>query len=244
MTAFPSLSVFFPAFNDAPVLPGLLGTTFAVLEAHVADFEVIVVNDGSADETGEVLASLRELHGPRLRIVTHERNRGYGAALRSGFEHASKDYVFYTDGDGQYDLRDLPLLLDRVGGSQGWVNGYKIVRHDPPYRLVIGGLYRRLVRALFGLQLHDIDCDFRLIRRDLVNQLRFTSTSGTICVEMVRGLERLGVRAVEVGVQHSRRMFGKSQFFRPLPLVRTLVQLLGLYWRLVVRGGGNASAPK
>lgn len=232
-----SLSVFFPAFNDAPVLPALLRSTFEVLAAHATKFEVIVVNDGSRDETGAVLAQLREELGPRLRIVTHASNRGYGGALRSGFAHATGDYVFYTDGDGQYDIHDLPLLLSLVQSSGGWVNGFKIVRCDPPYRLYIGAAYRRLVRLLFGLHLHDIDCDFRLIRRDLVAQLQFTSTSGTICVELVRGLERLGVRGIEVGVHHARRMHGKSQFFRPLPLLQTLAQLLSLYWRLVVRGG-------
>jgi glycosyltransferase involved in cell wall biosynthesis len=230
------LSVFFPAFNDAPVLPSLIDTTMEMLAANTAEFEVIVVNDGSRDDTAAVLARLSAKHGPRLRIVTHETNRGYGGALRSGFEQAAGDWVFYTDGDGQYDIRDLPLLLGRVGESQGWVNGFKIVRHDPAYRLVIGGLYRRLVRFLFGLRLHDIDCDFRLMRRDLVSRLELTSTSGTICVELVRGLERQGARAIEVGVHHARRMHGKSQFFRPLPLMQTMAQLLALYWRLVLRG--------
>jgi len=229
-----SLSVFFPAFNDAPVLPSLIQSTFTVLEAHVAEFEVIVVNDGSADDTTEVLENLRKEYGPRLRIVTHELNRGYGAALRSGFEHATGEYVFYTDGDGQYDVRDLPLLLDEVGQSGGWVNGFKSVRHDPAYRLLIGEVYRRIVRLLFGLHLHDIDCDFRLIRRDLLGRCSLTSTSGTICVELVRGLEHQGVRAVEVGVRHYRRTHGKSQFFRPRPLLETLYQLLALFRRLAL----------
>jgi glycosyltransferase involved in cell wall biosynthesis len=232
-----SLTVFFPAFNDAESLPALLRGAFEVLAVHATTYEVIVVNDGSHDDTGTVLERLREELGPRLRIVTHAVNRGYGGALRSGFAHATGDYVFYTDGDAQYDIRDLPQLLALAEGSAGWVNGYKLVRHDPPYRLIIGDLYRRVVRLFFGLRLHDIDCDFRLIRRDLVAQLELASTSGTICVELVRGLELLGVYAVEVGVHHARRMHGKSQFFRPLPLLQTLAQLLSLYWRLVVRGG-------
>src|ERR1039458_5230783 len=96
---FASLSVFFPAYNDAPSLPGLVARTFAVLAAHVADYEVIVVNDGSADATPSVLEALRRQYGPRLRVVTHPRNRGYGGALRSGFEAATKEFVFYTDGE-------------------------------------------------------------------------------------------------------------------------------------------------
>ena len=240
MKSFPhSLTVFFPAYNDARTLPSLIESTFEVLNVHATDSEVIVVNDGSRDDTPAVLEALCVQYGPRLRIVTHESNRGYGGALRSGFAHATGEYVFYTDGDGQYDVRDLPLLLTRAAQANGWMNGFKIVRHDPRYRLFIGGVYRRLVRALFGLHLHDIDCDFRLIRRDLVGRIPFTSTSGTICVELVRGLESQGVRAVEVGVHHSRRVHGSSQFFRPIPLLQTFVQLLALYWRLVVRGGGR-----
>jgi glycosyltransferase involved in cell wall biosynthesis len=231
-----SLSVFFPAFNDAPVLPSLVQSTFTVLEAHATEFEVIVINDGSRDDTAAVLKSLEQRYGNRLRVVTHQSNRGYGAALRSGFAHATGEYVFYTDGDGQYDVRDIPLLLERAGRSQGWVNGFKSVRQDPPYRLLIGAVYRRFVRLLFDLHLHDIDCDFRLIRRDLLVQCTLTSTSGTICVELVRGLEHQGVRAVEVGVRHYRRTHGRSQFFRPLPLLRTLYQLLSLYRRLMVPG--------
>ena len=119
------LSVFFPAYNDAPSLPALIDKTFAVLDQHVRDFEVIVVNDGSADETGAVLEALRIAHGPRLRIITHPENRGYGGALRTGFAAASKDFVFYTDGDGQYDVGELPSLLDAVWPDAGLINGYK-----------------------------------------------------------------------------------------------------------------------
>ncbi len=116
---YPSLSAFFPAYNDAPSLPSLISTTFAVLEEHVEDYEVIVVNDGSRDGTGRVLEHLRALHGPRLRVITHPQNRGYGAALRSGFAAARKQLVFYTDGDGQYDVRELPALLAQLGRTRG-----------------------------------------------------------------------------------------------------------------------------
>jgi len=123
---FPSPSVFFPAYNDAPSLPGLLAKTFAVLEVHVMDYEVIVVNDGSHDDTGAVLEKLRGEYGERLRVVTHPQNRGYGGALRSGFEAARKEFVFYTDGDSQYDVGELPRLLALVGPDTGLVNGFKL----------------------------------------------------------------------------------------------------------------------
>ncbi len=231
---FPSLSVFFPAYNDAPSLPGLIEKTFAVLKQHVADYEVIVVNDGSYDNTGEVLQQLNMQYGPLLRIVTHEQNRGYGGALRSGFAAAKKDFVFYTDGDGQYDVGELPKLLALASPSTGLVNGYKLERHDPAHRIWIGNLYNFCARLLFRIRIRDIDCDYRLIRRDLVDKLRLTSTSGTICVELVRKLELSGCEVKEVGVHHYARLHGRSQFFRVKSLAVTFGQLLRLWVRLVV----------
>lgn len=231
---FPSLSVFFPAYNDAPSLPALIEKTFATLRQHVDDYEVIVVNDGSHDETGLVLLQLQKRFGPRMRILTHPENRGYGGALRSGFAAASKEYVFYTDGDGQYDIGELPLLLKQVRNGVGLVNGYKLERNDPWHRIWIGKTYNALARALFQIRIRDIDCDFRLIRRDLMEHLKLTSTSGTICVELVRKLELSGCDVEEVGVHHYPRLHGRSQFFRVKSLATTFGQLIRLYVRLVL----------
>jgi len=232
---FPSLSVFFPAYNDAPSLPKLIGDTFAALEEHVADYEVIVVNDGSADNTGEVLEELRQRYAPRMRVITHAQNRGYGGALRSGFAAATRDWVFYTDGDGQYDVRELPLLLALAAPGTGLVNGYKLERHDPWHRIWIGNVYNFCARLLFRIRIRDIDCDFRLIQRTRLEKLELTSTSGTICVELVRKLETSGCKVAEVGVHHYPRLHGRSQFFRVRSLADTFLQLLRLYVRLVVR---------
>ena len=231
---FPSLSVFFPAYNDAPSLPGLLRKTFATLEPHVADYEVIVVDDGSRDGTGQVLEQLRREYSPWLRVVTHAHNRGYGGALRSGFAAAQKEFVFYTDGDGQYDVGELPRLLELVGPATGLVNGYKLERHDPRHRVWIGTVYNFCARLLFRIRIRDIDCDYRLIRRALLAKIRLTSTSGTICVELVRKLELSGCQVVEVGVHHYPRLHGRSQFFRIRSLAVTLLQLLRLWVRLVI----------
>ncbi len=231
---FPSLSVFFPAYNDAPSLPGLVRKTFATLEPHVADYEVIVVDDGSRDGTGDVLEQLRREYSPWLRVVTHAHNRGYGGALRSGFAAAQKEFVFYTDGDGQYDVGELPRLLDLVGPATGLVNGYKLERHDPRHRVWIGNVYNFCARLLFRIRIRDIDCDYRLIRRALLAKIRLTSTSGTICVELVRKLELSGCQVVEVGVHHYPRLHGRSQFFRIRSLAVTLLQLVRLWIRLVI----------
>jgi glycosyltransferase involved in cell wall biosynthesis len=231
---FPSLSVFFPAYNDAPSLPGLLAKTFAALEAHVVDYEVIVVNDGSCDDTAAVLEQLRSQYSPHLRVVTHPRNRGYGGALRSGFEAATKEFVFYTDGDSQYDVSELPRLLELVGPNTGLVNGYKLERHDPAHRVWIGKAYNFCARLLFRIRIRDIDCDYRLIRRALLERIHLTSTSGTICVELVRKLEMTGCGVVETGVRHYPRLYGKSQFFRLRSLATTLHELARLWVRVVI----------
>jgi glycosyltransferase involved in cell wall biosynthesis len=231
---FPSLSVFFPAYNDALSLPGLVRKTFATLEQYVADYEVLVVDDGSRDRTAEVLDELRREYHPWLRVVTHAHNRGYGGALRSGFAAAQKEFVFYTDGDGQYDVGELPRLLDLVGPATGLVNGYKLERHDPRHRVWIGSAYNFCARLLFRIRIRDIDCDYRLIRRALLDRIRLTSTSGTICVELVRKLELSGCQVMEVGVHHYPRLHGRSQFFRFRSLAVTLLQLLRLWVRLVI----------
>ena len=230
-----SLSVFFPAYNDAPSLPALIDNTFAVLAPRFEDFEVIVVNDGSFDNTGEVLEQLRQKYGPRMRVVTHPENRGYGGALRSGFAAATKEAVFYTDGDGQYDVRELPKLLELMAPGVGLVNGYKMERNDPWHRIWIGSIYNRFARFLFGIRIRDVDCDFRLIRRKLLDDIQLTSTSGTICVELVRMLELSGWEVREAGVHHYPRLHGRSQFFRLQSLATTLAQLMHLYARVRFR---------
>jgi glycosyltransferase involved in cell wall biosynthesis len=231
---FPSLSVFFPAYNDAPSLPGLLARTFATLQSHVVDYEVIVVNDGSYDDTAGVLEQLRGQYGDRLRLVTHPSNRGYGGALRSGFQAATKEFVFYTAGDSQYDVDELPRLLALVGPDTGLVNGYKLERHDPAHRIWIGKTYNFCARLLFRIRIRDIDCDYRLIRRALLERIHLTSTSGTICVELVRKLEMTGCGVLETGVHHYPRLYGKSQFFRLRSLATTLYELVRLWMRVVI----------
>jgi glycosyltransferase involved in cell wall biosynthesis len=231
---FPSLSVFFPAYNDSPSLPELVNRTFEVLRQHVEDYELIVVNDGSRDNTADVLEELRQAHAPWMRVITHPQNRGYGGALRTGLAAAKKEYIFYTDGDGQYDVGELPRLLALAGPETGLVNGYKLERQDPAHRVWIGRVYNFCARLLFRIRIRDIDCDYRLIRRSLLEKISLTSTSGTICVELVRKLELSGCEVREMGVRHYPRLHGRSQFFRVRSLAVTSWQLLRLWIRLVV----------
>ena len=234
MSDKPSVSVFFPAFNDSPTIGHLVETAFEVLAARADDYEVIVVNDGSTDNTGDVLAGLAKRYSPHMKIVTHGANRGYGGALRSGFEASTKDLVFYTDGDGQYDVAELHKLLDLMTPDTGLVNGFKLERNDPRHRILIGSIYNAFARLLFRIKIRDVDCDFRLVRRALLEQFKLTSTSGTICVELVRKLELSRCKVVEVGVHHYPRLHGRSQFFRMRSLLKTLGQLIRLYIQLVI----------
>ena len=231
-----SVSAFFPCYNDELAIPMMVHDVRRALVGAVDDFEIIVVDDGSRDGSVAVLHALqREV--PELRVVEHGTNRGYGGALLSGFAASTKQWVFYTDGDAQYDASEIVRCLAVATDEVDVVQGYKIGRGDPWYRKVIGRFYHHVVRILFGLKVRDTDCDFRLIRRTLLDRIELTSTSGVICVEMMRKFDQAGATFVEVGVSHHTRPHGRSQFFRLPAIVRSARQLVSLWWRLVVRGG-------
>lgn len=238
-----SISVFFPAFNDAEAISPLVNSALAVLPALAADFEVIVINDGSTDATPAILDELARSDA-RVKVVHHVRNLGYGAALRSGFRHASKELVFYTDGDGQYDVRELSRLLPLLADQVDVVNGFKLERADRLHRKLVGGIYNRLARLLFRLPLRDVDCDFRLLRRRALRRIELTSSSGVICVELVRKLHAAGCRFVETPVHHYPRAYGRSQFFTPRRVARTAFDLFTLWLRLVVLQRPHAAPGK
>jgi glycosyltransferase involved in cell wall biosynthesis len=231
----PSLSVFFPAYNDSGTIASLVIRALQVGSELTSDYEVIVIDDGSQDSTPQILDELAALYPDRVRIVHHPTNRGYGGALRTGFATASKDLVFYTDGDAQYDPGELPLLWDAMSPEIDWVNGYKISRSDPTHRVVIGRVYHHVVKLLFGFTVRDVDCDFRLIRRRVFDVVRLEKNSGVICLEMMKKFHDARFRVAEVPVHHFHRAYGRSQFFNFPRLARTAVDVLRLWWSLVVR---------
>lgn len=231
-----SVSAFFPCYNDAATIGKLVDDVYEVLSPIVPLVEVIVVNDGSSDNSRAVLDGL-VTERPWLGVVHHERNGGYGQALISGFRAAQHDWIFYTDGDGQYDAREAALLVPYATASVDVVQGFKIGRGDSWYRKVIGRVYHHVVRVMFRLRVRDTDCDFRLFRRSLFTDSPLTSTSGVICVEMMHSFQRSNARFVEVGVHHYFRPSGKSQFFRVPAIARSARQLLRLWFRVVLRGG-------
>lgn len=214
-------------------------TVIATLRDITDDYEVIVVNDGSSDHTAEVLAELQSVYS-ELRVITHEKNRGYGGALRSGFRAATKDLIFYTDGDAQYDARELKLLAGAFHDGVDLVNGYKISRSDPINRVIIGRIYQMGVKTMFGLRLKDVDCDFRLMRRKIFDKVEVTANSGVICVELMKKVQDAGFAVAEVPVHHYHRAYGTSQFFNFPRVFRTLLALAKLWWELVL---GKRLAP-
>jgi glycosyltransferase involved in cell wall biosynthesis len=225
------ISVFFPAYNDEASIAGLVADALALLPTLTDDFEVIVVNDGSTDGTARVLDALARAE-PRLRVVHHEVNRGYGAALRTGFASATKEFVFYTDGDGQYDVRELLLLRPLLVDGVDIVNGYKVQRADGWQRKALGAAYNGLAHLLFSIPIRDVDCDFRLLRRRAVERVELVSSSGSICVELVHKLHRSGCVFAEVPVRHLPRTHGRSQFFTLRRVGRTALDLLSLRLRV------------
>lgn len=236
-----SLSIFFPAYNDWGTIASMVLLSLRVAAELTDDYEVIVVNDASPDHVQEILVMLAEAY-PRFRSVTHPVNRGYGGALRSGFAQSAKQWIFYTDGDAQYDVRELRLLWEQRR-TVDLVNGYKIRRSDPWYRAVVGRIYHHFVRRLFRLPIRDVDCDFRLIRRSMLERITLTEDSGLICVELMAKLAMAGSRIAEVPVHHFHRMHGKSQFFNFRRVLRVLQRMLALWWRLFVRHEATGPPP-
>jgi glycosyltransferase involved in cell wall biosynthesis len=228
------LSVFFPAYNDSGTIASMVIRAVKAAAELTPDYEVIVIDDGSADGTAEIADELARTY-PHVRAIHHPKNRDYGAALTTGFRAATKDLIFYTDGDAQYDPAELAALWDRMTPDADLVNGYKIRRSDPLHRILIGRTYHHIVSTLFGLKLRDVDCDFRLMRRAIFDRINLEKTSGVICVEMMKKIQDAGFRIVEVPVHHYHRAFGTSQFFNFRRLFRTGRDLLILWYALVVR---------
>src|SRR5688572_31447046 len=231
----PGLSVFFPAYNDAGTIASLVISSVKIAATLTEDFEVIVIDDGSQDDTAKILDELARIYPDRVRIVHHLTNRGYGGALRTGFATASKELVFYTDGDGQYDPTEMTLLWEKMSADVDWVNGWKISRSDPLHRIIIGRIYHHVVKLLFGLKVRDVDCDFRLMRRRIFEVVRLEKDSGVICLEMMKKFQDAGFRVAEHPVHHYHRAHGHSQFFNFGRIFRTAIDVMALWCVLVVR---------
>ena len=233
------LSFFFPAYNDGGTIASLVIRAVQAVSRLTPDFEVIVVNDGSEDSTAEIVDELARTY-PQVKVVHHRQNRGYGGALRTGFATASKALIAYTDGDAQYDPGEIEVLWKQLTPGADMVNGYKISRSDPLHRVIIGRIYHHTVKLLFRLQVRDVDCDFRLMRREIFDRVRLERDTGVICLEMMRKIQDAGFRIVETPVHHYHRTHGRSQFFNFRRVFWTGIDVMKLWVQLVVLGHHSA----
>jgi glycosyltransferase involved in cell wall biosynthesis len=232
--AAPSLSAFFPCYNDVKTIGKLVKNVDQVLQKLTTNYEVIVVEDGSTDGSLLLLKKLQKKY-KKLRLIVHKKNKGYGGALVSGFKAATKKLVFYTDGDGQYNVKELPILLKLMTSDVDFVNGIKMARQDASYRILVGNFYSLVIRWGFWLPIIDVDCDFRLIRRSILKKFKLTSMSGSICVELVKKAQQAGARFRQVSVHHYSRKWGESQFFVPRRILKTFWDLANLWLQLIAR---------
>lgn len=220
MNQLSSLSIFFPCLNDALVLPTLIKKANTIASKFTNEYEIIIVNDGSTDDSLKVLRKMKKIYS-RLKIIDHGENRGYGAALRSGFKNSNKDWVFYTDGDGQYDVGELSKLIHVLDARTDVVNGYKKSRQDSIIRKIFGYLYNLTLHLKYKLPIKDIDCDFRLMKNSLLKKISLQEDTGAICLELILKLQKQNAHFKEVEVNHYPRLYGKSQFFTPKHLFKT-----------------------
>ena len=229
------ISAFFPCYNDGGTIASMIVLMDRTLrDLEVKEYEIIVIDDGSNDHAREVLNELEKKY-PNLRIIFHEKNRGYGGALRSGFAHAKNELIFYTDGDFQYDVTEIQKLLPAMTDKIDIVNGYKKRRSDPLHRRIIGRIYHWMVKILFGIKIRDVDCDFRLIRKKVMEKITLKENSGAICLEMIKNMQDAGFKFAEIPVSHFFRSYGKSQFFNIKRIFQVATSLLRLWWRLVIK---------
>ena len=233
MRRLPSLSIFFPCYNEEQNVARVVQAALEAAPAFADDYEIIVVNDGSRDRTGEIAEQLAR-EQPRVRAVHNRPNLGYGGAVARGLREARKEWVFFTDGDGQFDIRELPLLIELLDACDVAV-GYRRRRADPWHRRVNGVCWTWLVRLLFGLKVRDIDCAFKLLPRSLVEGLELRSQGALISTELLAKAHYAGLRIAEVGVSHYPRTAGAQTGASLRVILRAFYELFRL--RGHIRGG-------
>ena len=229
----PALSIVLPAYNEEASIGRAVRDAVAAAAPLVDEFEVVVVDDGSRDGTAAILEELQREVGPRLRVVRHPQNRGYGAALRTGFAATRGELVFYTDSDNQFDLTELAGFLPLMAGRDAAL-GYRVDRQDPWTRRAASAFFNRLSSIAFGMSVRDLNCSFKLFRGDLLRALPLESDDFFIDTEMVARMHHGGWRYVERGVRHFPRRAGRSTV-RMSDVPRTLAAIARFWPRLRAR---------
>ena len=227
----PQISVVFPCHNEAENVAAVIADAQQHVGALGDDYEILIVDDGSSDGTAE-RAREAAAGDDRVRVVQHPTNLGYGHALRSGFTAARAPLICYVDGDGQFSLADLSGLVNALG-AHGFVLGYRIQRADPAHRSLNARLWGLVVQLVMGFNVRDIDCGFKLFRREVVQDIEFIAGRGAvISAELVARARHAGHTYTEVGVQHYPRTAGDSSGNSPLVVLNSFVDIARLRWRL------------
>ncbi len=221
-----SISVFFPCYNEQDNLVRVVQQALSVLENFKADFEIIIVDDGSCDSTGRIADELAS-QNDRVKVVHHRTNLGYGAALQSGFKSATKELVFYTDGDGQFDINEMPPLLGLME-HYDIVSCYRLNRQDNLIRKINGWCWTKLVCLLFGIKVRDIDCAFKLYKREIFDNIKVVSTGALIDAEILARAVRKGYRITQKGIHHYPRTAGSQTGANFRVILRAFKELLRL----------------
>lgn len=228
--ALSSLSIVLPCLDEEENIADAVRNALSAAERCATDYEVIVVDDGSTDGTSLIVASLME-QSSHVRLVLHSHNRGYGDALRTGIDAARMDWVLLTDADLQFDLRELEDFLPAAARSE-MVLGWRILRQDPVHRRANAAAWNWLVRQVFHLPVRDVDCAFKLLRRDLVQSCGLVSSGAMISTELVVRCLATGARLEQLGVHHRARVAGESSGANPRVVARAFRELMTLRHRL------------
>jgi glycosyltransferase involved in cell wall biosynthesis len=225
-----SLSVFFPAYYDEKNIGKVTeGALRAIREMGIETFEIVIVEDGSPDRTGEVADELAAAH-PNVRVIHHPKNMGYGAALKTGFTSARHDWVFYTDGDNQFDLQELKKFVALTPYTD-IVAGFRINKQYSTYRKITSWVYNLVLRLLFDIRDRDVDCAFKIFRRELFDRIAIESKDAFIDAEIAIKARLLNYSSTEVGVTHLPRVDGVSTGARPSVIFRTIREILNYHRR-------------
>jgi glycosyltransferase involved in cell wall biosynthesis len=236
----PSVSVFFPSYNEEDNVERTTLSAIKACERLFGDYEIIIVNDGSRDRTGEIADRLAASI-PHVRAVHNQPNRGYGGALRRGFEEARMPYVFYTDGDGQFDFEEMELLLPLMN-QYDIVSAFRMNRRDPLHRRINAACWGSLVNLLFGLQLRDVDCAFKIYPRRLFEEIEIHSNGAMIDTEVLARARRRGYSIGQIGVHHYPRTAGTQTGANLRVILRAFRELFSLHAQIKDTPGRTSPA--
>ena len=227
------ISAFFPCYNEENNLTDLVSGCNKVLKGICEDYEIIIVDDGSTDRTPEAVQELQKEY-PKLQYVRHAKNHGYGGAVYTGFKKSRYEYIFFSDGDNQFNLEEIPLLVKKISEAD-LVTGFRHQRADPVMRHLIAWVYRLVVRIVFGLGITDIDCAFKLFKRNTLQRIdirNIVSKGALINTEIYARMKKLNMTVIEVPVTHYARLTGKQTGASFKVILRAMVELVSLKFKL------------